>query len=338
MDKCHSLLTRHHFHVSKGVDAKATAHTQVLLATHRPEEIVDEVSTVTILGGEHSATTVDRKGRTGSELFQYALGHDHWTEDPWDNVSLPSEDDIKGMWRHGRQRHRSENVNGSVLVKATNVRVSRGGKDLLSGLDWSVRQGERWLVAGANGSGKSTLSRFLAKPEARMGMNEGHLEVALDVSDSVGWVSTERHLSFATSQQTAREILLGADPSLRTVAVDIAVGNVVAAWLELAEHQLSQPFCKLSQGEQKLVLIASAVAKAPTLLIIDEPLQGLDAFNRRRVLGLVERICRYTDTSLIYVTHHFEELIPSITHVLHLAEGKSVYTGDLDSYDPDTTI
>lgn len=309
----------------QGVDAKQTAHTQVLLATHRPEEIVDEVSTVTLLGGDGSLT-MHRNGRTGRELLQAALGHPNWHHDPWDDASLPSLDEIATIWEQGKRR-RTKDIDGKPIVEAKSLRVSRGDKDLLSGLDWTVKTGERWLIAGGNGAGKSTLSRFLAQTGARQGVDDGLLKVHLD-DDSVGWVSTERHLILSASRQTAREILLGTD-SLGKASLD-----AVAKWLGLDEHQLSRPFAELSQGEQKLVLIGSAIAKLPKLLIIDEPLQGLDLFHRRRVLGLIESICRSTDVSLIYVTHHLEELIPSVSHVLHLDEGKSVYNGEIEPYDP----
>jgi molybdate transport system ATP-binding protein len=314
----------------QGVDAKQTAHTQVLLATHRPEEIVDEVSTVTVLG-EQGPCTMTRNGRTGAELFHAALGHDELHHDPWDDASLPSLDEIRTLWQQGK-RPRTNNAGAKSIVEITSLRVSRGDKDLLSGLDWTVKTGERWLIAGGNGAGKSTLSRFLAQPDSRHGISDGLLKVNLD-DDSVGWVSTERHLSLSASRQTAREILLGND-SLEKATLD--TGDAVAMWLGLGRHILSRPFCQLSQGEQKLVLIGSAIAKLPKLLIIDEPLQGLDLFHRRRVLGIVERICRSTDVSLIYVTHHLEEIIPSVTHVLHLKEGKSVYKGEIEAYDPDS--
>jgi ABC-type molybdenum transport system ATPase subunit/photorepair protein PhrA len=117
--------------------------------------------------------------------------------------------------------------------------------------------------------------------------------------------------------------------------VDENVGDTVARqWLQLRDDQLSRPFYELSQGEQKLVLIASAIAKLPELLIIDEPLQGLDLRNRRLVLGLVERLCRATDVSLIYVTHHLEELVPSISHVLHLQKGRSIFNDVVTAYKP----
>jgi ABC-type molybdenum transport system ATPase subunit/photorepair protein PhrA len=268
-----------------------------------------------------------RNGRTGRELLQAALGHPNWHHDPWDDATLPSLDEIATIWEQGKRR-RTKDIDAKPIVEAKSLRVSRGDKDLLSGLDWTVKIGERWLIAGGNGAGKSTLSRFLAQPGAWQGVDDGLLKVHLD-DDSVGWVSTERHLSLSASRQTAREILLGTNSSVK------ATLDAVAKWLGLDEHQLSRHFAELSQGEQKLVLIGSAIAKRPKLLIIDEPLQGLDLFHRRRVLGLVESICRSTDVSLIYVTHHFEELIPSITRVLHLNEGKSVYNGEIEPYDPE---
>jgi molybdate transport system ATP-binding protein len=84
-----------------------------------------------------------------------------------------------------------------------------------------------------------------------------------------------------------------------------------------------------------LVLIAAALAGRPRLLVLDEPGQGLDVVHRRRVMSLVERICRATDVALVYTTHYREEVMPSVTHVLHLEEGRDVYQGPIDDYDPD---
>jgi molybdate transport system ATP-binding protein len=217
----------------QGVDAKQTAHTQVLLATHRPEEIVDEISTVTFLG-ESGPRTMSRDGRSGAELFQALLGHDEWNHDPWDDASLPSLEEIRTIWQQGK-RPRTSNAGMNPIVEITGLRVSRGDKDLLSGLDWAVRTGERWLIVGGNGAGKSTLSRFLAQPDSRHGISDGLLNINLD-ADSVGWVSTERHLSLSASRQPARDILLGND-SLEKATID--VGDAVAMWLGLGRHQLS---------------------------------------------------------------------------------------------------
>lgn len=319
----------------QGVSAKNTAHTQVLLSTHRPEEIVDEISTVTLIGDEH-VWTEPRNGRAGAELFQAALEHAELNHHPWDDATLPLLNEISNLWSRSTVNTRTDKTRESTgpIVEAKNLRVSRGDKDLISNLNWTVLPGQRWVLAGGNGAGKSTLSRFLAKPKERHAVDDGILNVALE-NESVGWVSTEKHLSLSQLSKTALDILIDSESSAE-VTPDI--GETVAGWLGLGKHQLSRPFRELSQGEQKLVLLARAISKRPKLLIIDEPLQGLDLYHRRRVLGLVERICQATDTSLIYVTHHMEELIPSVSHVLHLKEGKAVYNGLLSSYDPDKVL
>lgn len=169
----------------------------------------------------------------------------------------------------------------------------------------------------------------------------------------LGWVSTELHLHAAHNwgHRTVGEILrLGAsflfneDKSIHnnTIATDgtssldfgadLDIAMTAARWLGLldggqSDDFFSRPFSTLSQGEQKLLLLSSAIAQRPLLLILDEPCQGLDIWNRGRLLSLVERICSVTDMSLLYVTHHEEELIPSIDRRLCLEDGNVAYCG-----------
>ena len=107
-------------------------------------------------------------------------------------------------------------------------------------------------------------------------------------------------------------------------AVSIERAKTVLGWLEMpvSDGFLQGAFHQLSQGEQKMVLIAAAIASHPRLLVLDEPCQGLDWIRRQRVLGVVERLCQAagSELSLIYITHHPEEVMPSISHVLHLAK------------------
>ena len=98
-------------------------------------------------------------------------------------------------------------------------------------------------------------------------------------------------------------------------------------------HLLARPFATLSQGEQKRVLIGAALAKRPALLVLDEPMQGLDADSRSLVLRLVERVCSHTSTSLVYTTHHYEEVLPCVTHVMHLKGGVATFCGDRATYE-----
>jgi molybdate transport system ATP-binding protein len=93
------------------------------------------------------------------------------------------------------------------------------------------------------------------------------------------------------------------------------------------KDRADRPFSRLSYGEKRLALIVRAMVKSPELLILDEPCQGLDGANRERVLSLMEGIGEGTETGLIYVTHHEEEMIPCIRHVLRLEKRRLAFTG-----------
>ena len=80
------------------------------------------------------------------------------------------------------------------------------------------------------------------------------------------------------------------------------------------KHLADQTFLKLSSGEQRLILLARAFVKDPALLILDEPLHGLDLINRRLVKDIIETYCERKDKTLIMVTHYQEELPNNITN------------------------
>jgi molybdate transport system ATP-binding protein len=74
----------------------------------------------------------------------------------------------------------------------------------------------------------------------------------------------------------------------------------------------------MSDGEQRLTLLARAFVKDPELLVLDEPMHGLDTANRLLVRSVIEAFCRRANKTLIMVTHYERELPACITHVLNL--------------------
>lgn len=297
----------------QGINASTVPPTQILLATHRKEEIVDRISRVTYMANRAFVTEA-RGGRSGVDLMNLVHDENEQPGQPWDDWNLPPLAAIQSHW-HTRNKNDAE----SPIVETKDFSLTKNGNNLLVDLTWRVNAGERWLVAGGNGAGKSSLSRLLVEPVDKFCVTVP--------SQAVGWVSTERHMSLAHSESEAYQILLAG-----VIELSQSLQDVVLDYFELTH--MDRPFCRLSQGEQKLVLIAQAILKRPQLLVIDEPLQGLDAMNRCRVLGLIERICEATDVSLVYVTHHYEEVIPSVSHVLHLVDGRMAYTGVRENYNP----
>jgi len=98
-----------------------------------------------------------------------------------------------------------------------------------------------------------------------------------------------------------------------------------------AAHLVDRPWQYLSQGERQRILIGRALIAEPRLLILDEPCAGLDPVAREHFLQFLVRLSRRRNApSMVLVTHHVEELIPSITHVLLLKCGKVLAAGERD--------
>lgn len=215
------------------------------------------------------------------------------------------------------------------VIRCNHVSIRYGERTILRDLDWTVRRGEHWALSGQNGSGKSTLLSLVCADNPQsyacdielFGQPRGSGESIWDIKRRIGYVSPEMHRSYQ------RDI-----PALRIVASGLkdSVGLYVRPTEEEKEtcrrwmrvfgigHLEERSFLKMSSGEQRLVLLARAFVKSPSLLILDEPLHGLDSRNRQLVRGVIEDYCRQPDKTLIFVTHYQEDLPPCIDHSLYL--------------------
>ena len=94
-------------------------------------------------------------------------------------------------------------------------------------------------------------------------------------------------------------------------------------WLQL-HHVANKMFMSLSQGEQRLVLLARAMVKGPAVLLLDEPTHGLDAQNRARFLKVVDAIGSSGRCTVVMVSHHRDEFLHCISHELNLTQNGEV--------------
>jgi ABC-type molybdenum transport system ATPase subunit/photorepair protein PhrA len=104
--------------------------------------------------------------------------------------------------------------------------------------------------------------------------------------------------------------------------------EIVDRWVQLLriEDISKESYHRLSYGQKRMILLARAMVKSPALLIVDEPCHGLDIPNRKRTLDILERIGQ-TQTHLLYVTNHKNEILNCVTHVMQIHKGKVLKQG-----------
>ena len=224
----------------------------------------------------------------------------------------------------------------SPLVELRRVRLTLGGRVVLRDATWTVRRGEGWLVTGPNGAGKTSLLRILAgiiwPDQGRKGGERiyhfGRRASAspIGLEGRVAWLSPETHQRFARldSPILAGDVILtGFANTLllthRATPAQRAAARAVAQKLGVAQFW-RRPFPELSQGQQRLVLLARALASKPALLVLDEFSDGLDRTARERVGAAIIRRLR-AGTAVVVATHRAGDVLRGLTRHLALNAG-----------------
>jgi molybdate transport system ATP-binding protein len=229
-----------------------------------------------------------------------------------------------------------------ALIHMENVNVSYDGTQVLQGIDWTVREGEHWALVGPNGAGKTTLLSLILgdNPQAYankvtlFGRRRGSGQSIWEIKQHIGWAAPELHLYYPVGVTCFDVVCSGFFDSVGLYhRCSPQQRETAKTWMErlgISEYT-DATFAKLSEGEQRLVLVARALVKGPQLLVLDEPCQGLDARNRDRVLEVIDSIGDHLNTSIIYVTHETDDLPDTITHVIRLDAGRVVNKRILNS-------
>ena len=221
------------------------------------------------------------------------------------------------------------------LVSMRNVTVSYAGesKPVFKDLNWAVQPSQHWRISGANGSGKTTLLKLITGDHPQVynnaievcGFRRGSGESIWEVKRHIGYMSSEMLWSYRGSGQLAGKtlsvVMSGLYDSIGLYAAPNAADKKAASqWLDLFEISdlASRRFQTLGLAEQRLVLIARAMIKRPSLLILDEPLQGLDGDDRKRVLAVIEKLISSNASTLLYVSHHDDEQVIGANNTLTL--------------------
>lgn len=227
------------------------------------------------------------------------------------------------------------------ILSFENVQFVRQQNVLLQDIDWRIKAGEDWAVLGLNGAGKSLMLNMIS---GNLWPSSGRLTVLgevfgrtsiPDLTKRIGWVSQSLQERIHREELSEWIVLSGKFASIG-IYQQVSDDEMKEAKQMLsslgAEKLIGKPYQVLSQGEKQLVLIARALMAKPELLILDEPCNGLDLFAREDLLARIERMKQAADApSLLYVTHHTEEILPILTHVLMIRNGEIVQQGPRDA-------
>ncbi len=222
----------------------------------------------------------------------------------------------------------------SFAIRMVNTNVSYGNKKILDNINWEVKKGECWNVSGHNGSGKSTLLSLVNGDNPQAFANDIYLfdrkkgtgESIWDIKQKIGFVSPELHHYFESSASSYEVVASGLFDTIGLFRqLSTQQRSIVDQWMSLLEVNAfsKKLFKQLSNGEQRLVLLARALVKNPPLLILDEPCQGLDKEVTARFIALINDICVNLKKTLVYVSHYKEEIPPCVTYTLQLQQGKA---------------
>ncbi len=225
-------------------------------------------------------------------------------------------------------------------ISLSGVKFVRNRRLILDEVSWEIHQGEHWTVLGANGSGKTTLLQLIAGylwPTAGqitvLGRRFGETDLR-ELRKEIGWIGSFLQASVPPAQKALDFVVSGKYATLgifaKPDASDYTQAREVAGRLRCA-HILDQPYAVLSQGEKQRLLIARGLIHKPRLIILDEPCSGLDLVSREELLFTLETLGRSPKSpTMILVTHHLEEIMPSFTHALLLKAGRVAGAGERD--------
>jgi molybdate transport system ATP-binding protein len=217
----------------------------------------------------------------------------------------------------------------------TDVNVEYDGRKILQHINWHVKQGERWALTGPNGAGKSTLLSLVNGDNPQAYANDimlfdrkrGSGESIWDIKKQTGFVSPELYQYFPTDSSCLHVIESGfydtvglfrqTDPDLEAICLQ---------WMKMMNIKkfAQRLFSMVPSSVQRLCLLARAIVKNPTLLILDEPTQGLDMSQQQFFTQLIDDICSISDVTVIYVSHYEHHIPKAVTKKIQLNNGKVI--------------
>ncbi len=297
------------------VQRAAETGTSVLLATHREDELLPVLRRRLVLE-DGSIAAKGRKEHKGEREGNSQLSTL--------NSQLSAKDGVRplevGSWKLNGERSPLRSLRPfaakSFIFRLRNVSVYLDRKPVLKHLDWEMRPGEHWAITGPNGSGKSTFLKLLLgelHPAVggtiqRFGERQRH--TLWEIRARTGYVGPDLQTAYRDAL-TVREVVASgyfASIGLLDAVTRTQWRRVDEVLAELSLSDLARkPYLHLSYGQRRRVLLARALVHRPQVLLLDEPLDGLDGESLHEMRRHLVTLSR-NGTTLLVVSHRWREL------------------------------
>ncbi len=291
---------------------------QLILTTHRLTEIAEQISYALVLEDGKIVEMGKKEDVYKSKKLESIIDLPHTVEDlNIKNIDVAL-DDIQ-----------SYEERGDFLIKIENADVYIKEKKILSGINWHINNGENWIVLGDNGAGKSTLLKLICGdvvPAYGGAINRfGNIERSniWEIKKKIGYVSADLQANYTMNLSGEEVVQSGFFSSigLWEIVTD-AQKRIAMEWLTFfdIEELSKKEIHTMSYGQFRKILIVRAMVNNPSILVLDEPCDGLDTYSRAAFLATLSKVSK-TQTSIVLATHHIEEMLPQIHNILTLKDG-----------------
>jgi molybdate transport system ATP-binding protein len=277
----------------------------LILATHRPENLPSFVRRVIRMEEGHIVAVEDLENSRRNEKAEL----------------VPDT-----MKREDEEKH--------TVFSLQNVSVYINGMPVLQAVNWKVRAGEHWALAGAAGSGKSTLMRLLAGDHypayggsiARILPGEREpLRTLSDIRRHIRLVSGDMQADYAYNLLGEEFVCSGLAGSIGMYYEPSKAERAEArACLELVDalHLADRAIRALSTGQLRRLFLARALIGSPEVLLLDDPFAGLDARSRARIRDLLHSLVENRGIQTIMTTPSPEDFLPQTAYLARLEKGR----------------
>ena len=217
------------------------------------------------------------------------------------------------------------------LIELKKLNIGYGNKVVCKDINFTIEQGQYICVVGENGSGKSTLLKTI------LGLNKaisGKITFNEEMCKGIGYLPQQTEIQRDFPAIVMEVIMsgflgkMGLRPFYSKAEKEKA--NVIAKTLEI-DGLLRKGFKELSGGQQQRVLLARALCATDNILVMDEPVNALDAKTIKKFYQLIKKLNKENGLTIIMVSHNLDTVISSASHIIYLKD-KMEFAGTKEEF------